>query len=165
MVDETDTGGTNVGDFLKRRITRRQAIKVGGLAAAGLILSRPLIETIRPQSTFANDYRPVCHFKVLSIEKSDSCSSIPIARNDIICIDPCPLPSPSPNLGSCAHRLGGQDFIITQIEVKGIQDTLPPCTFNVSLATTKTPCPTCSSGIKLRFVKYKANNPNVIQTF
>jgi len=41
------------GEFLKGRITRRQAIKVGGLAAAGLVFSKPLIETIRPESAFA----------------------------------------------------------------------------------------------------------------
>ena len=39
--------------FLKRRVSRRQAIKVGGLAAAGLLLSKPLIETIRPGRVFA----------------------------------------------------------------------------------------------------------------
>ena len=40
--------------ILKRRITRRQAIKAGGIAAVGLVFSKPLIETIRPKPAFAN---------------------------------------------------------------------------------------------------------------
>ena len=43
-----------VGEFLKRRISRRQAIKAGGLVAAGLIFAKPLINTIHPKPAFAN---------------------------------------------------------------------------------------------------------------
>jgi hypothetical protein len=39
--------------FLKQRINRRQAIKVGGLATLGLVFSKPLIEAIRPMPAFA----------------------------------------------------------------------------------------------------------------
>ena len=39
--------------YLKKRITRRQAIKVGGIAAIGLVFSKPVIETIRPKPAFA----------------------------------------------------------------------------------------------------------------
>lgn len=40
--------------FLKRRVSRRQAIKAGGIAAVGLAFSDPLIRTIRPKPAFAN---------------------------------------------------------------------------------------------------------------
>ena len=40
--------------FLKQRINRRQAIKVGGLASLGLVFSNPLIEAIHPKPAFAN---------------------------------------------------------------------------------------------------------------
>ena len=47
-------------DYLKRRITRRQAIKAGGIAALGLAFSKPVIETIRPKSAFAQgQYRTI----------------------------------------------------------------------------------------------------------
>ena len=46
--------------FLKRRISRRQAIKAGGIAAAGLILSKPLIETVRPRPAFAQYVSGCC---------------------------------------------------------------------------------------------------------
>ena len=39
---------------LKRRMTRRQVIKAGGLAALGLAFSKPIIDTIRPTPLFAN---------------------------------------------------------------------------------------------------------------
>ena len=37
----------------QRRISRRAAIKAGGIAAVGLAFSKPLIETIYPKSAFA----------------------------------------------------------------------------------------------------------------
>lgn len=40
-------------DLLKRRITRWHAIKAGGVAALGLAFSKPVINTIRPSSVFA----------------------------------------------------------------------------------------------------------------
>ena len=52
-MDEKD----RVREYLKRRITRRQAVKAGGLAAIGLIFSKPLIDTISPRPVFAN-YEP-----------------------------------------------------------------------------------------------------------
>jgi hypothetical protein len=45
--------GHNSG-ILSRAITRRQAIKAGGIAAVGLAFSKPLIETIYPKPAFAN---------------------------------------------------------------------------------------------------------------
>ena len=39
--------------YLRRKITRRQAIKAGGLAALGLAFSKPIIDTIRPTPLFA----------------------------------------------------------------------------------------------------------------
>ena len=43
---------------LNQHITRRQAIKVGGIAAIGLVFSAPLIQTLRPRSAFAGgNYR------------------------------------------------------------------------------------------------------------
>lgn len=38
----------SVTKYLERSVTRRAALKAGGLAALGLAFSRPLIETIRP---------------------------------------------------------------------------------------------------------------------
>lgn len=40
--------------YLETRFTRRQAVKAGGLAAMGLVFSKPIIETIRPKSAFAS---------------------------------------------------------------------------------------------------------------
>ena len=39
--------------FLTREVTRRQALRAGGIAALGLVFSKPLIETIRPKPAFA----------------------------------------------------------------------------------------------------------------
>ncbi|MFQ6029605.1 MAG: hypothetical protein ACE5Q6_19180 [Dehalococcoidia bacterium] len=39
--------------LLERRVSRRDAIKTGGLAALGLAFSKPAIETIYPRPTFA----------------------------------------------------------------------------------------------------------------
>ena len=39
--------------MLERRITRRAAIKAGGIAAVGLAFSKPVIETINPRPAFA----------------------------------------------------------------------------------------------------------------
>ena len=43
-----------VTKYLETRITRRQAVKVGGVAALGLVFSKPIIETIRPTPAFAS---------------------------------------------------------------------------------------------------------------
>ena len=40
--------------YLNRAITRRQAIRAGGIAVVGLAFSKPLIETILPKPAFAN---------------------------------------------------------------------------------------------------------------
>ena len=40
--------------FLGRAVTRRQAIKAGGIAVVGLAFSKPLIETLMPKPAFAN---------------------------------------------------------------------------------------------------------------
>lgn len=40
--------------YLEHRITRRQAIKAGGLIALGLVFHKPIIETIVPKPAFAN---------------------------------------------------------------------------------------------------------------
>ena len=40
--------------YLNRAVTRRQAIKAGGIAAVGLAFSKPLIETLYPKPAFAN---------------------------------------------------------------------------------------------------------------
>ena len=50
-------------DPLGSPITRRQAIKAGGIAAIGLVFAEPLIQTLRPRSAFAagtaaGSYRP-----------------------------------------------------------------------------------------------------------
>ena len=39
--------------MLERRITRRAAIKAGGIAAVGLTFAKPIIETIYPKPIFA----------------------------------------------------------------------------------------------------------------
>lgn len=44
---------TEFNDQAKHYITRRQAIKLGGIVAAGLIFSRPIIDTILPKPLFA----------------------------------------------------------------------------------------------------------------
>lgn len=43
-----------VNQYLTSKISRRQAIKVGGLAALGLAFSKPIISTIAPTPAFAN---------------------------------------------------------------------------------------------------------------
>ena len=43
--------------YLNRAVTRRQAIKAGGIAAVGLAFSKPLIETIMPKPAFAQYVR------------------------------------------------------------------------------------------------------------
>ena len=52
--DDLEQLGGRAEEFLKRRISRRQAIKVGGLAALGMAFSKPLLQTIRPKPAFAN---------------------------------------------------------------------------------------------------------------
>jgi len=44
-------------EYLKRQLTRRQALRAGGLTALGLVFSKPIIETIRPLPAFAQ-YAP-----------------------------------------------------------------------------------------------------------
>ncbi len=46
----------HVDQYFKRLITRRQAIKAGGLAALGLAFSKPVIKSIYPKSIFASSY-------------------------------------------------------------------------------------------------------------
>ena len=43
---------------LNRRVTRRQAIKAGGIAVIGLVFSTPVINTFRPKPVFANYFIP-----------------------------------------------------------------------------------------------------------
>jgi hypothetical protein len=40
-------------EHLQRQLTRRQAIKAGGIAALGLVFSKPVINTLRPAPVFA----------------------------------------------------------------------------------------------------------------
>ena len=56
--DDLERLGGKAEEFLKRRISRRQAIKVGGLAALGMAFSKPLLQTIRPKPAFANYVAP-----------------------------------------------------------------------------------------------------------
>lgn len=42
-----------INSYLKKRISRRQAMRAGGLAALGLAFSKPIINTIRPQPAYA----------------------------------------------------------------------------------------------------------------
>ena len=46
----------HVEQYLKHLITRRQAIKAGGLTALGLAFSKPVIKTIYPNALFASSY-------------------------------------------------------------------------------------------------------------
>ncbi len=48
-----DQNLTEFNDRKQHYITRRQAIKLGGIVAAGLIFSRPIIDTILPTPVFA----------------------------------------------------------------------------------------------------------------
>lgn len=51
MQDDRTTQGFGFG---VKQITRRDAIKAGGIAAVGLAFSKPLIESIYPKSAFAD---------------------------------------------------------------------------------------------------------------
>jgi len=42
-----------VKSYLRKNITRRQALKAGGIAALGLTFSKPFVDTIRPRPVFA----------------------------------------------------------------------------------------------------------------
>ena len=53
-MDEKD----RIREYLRRRITRRQAVKAGALATLGLVFSRPLIDTIIPTPLFAQYEEP-----------------------------------------------------------------------------------------------------------
>lgn len=46
-----------VSKYLKRQITRRTAVKLGGVAALGLVFYKPLISSLTPTPVFAN-YEP-----------------------------------------------------------------------------------------------------------
>lgn len=46
-----------VSKYLKRQITRRQVVKLGGVAALGLVFHKPLISSLTPTPVFAN-YEP-----------------------------------------------------------------------------------------------------------
>ena len=41
-------------NYLGRTVSRRKAIKVGGIAVAGLAFSKPLVDTVRPKPAFAD---------------------------------------------------------------------------------------------------------------
>ena len=56
MDNQMDNNNDTIKRYLNRPITRRQAIKVGGLAALGLAFSKPIIDTIRPTPIFAHGY-------------------------------------------------------------------------------------------------------------
>lgn len=43
-----------IASHLQKRISRRQAMRAGGIAALGLAFSKPIIDTIRPQSAYAS---------------------------------------------------------------------------------------------------------------
>ena len=49
-----DEKSAEFDDQRKHYITRRQAIKLGGIVAVGLIFSKPIIDTIRPTPLFAH---------------------------------------------------------------------------------------------------------------
>lgn len=53
-----EQNNNKIEGYLRRKITRRQAIKVGGLAALGLAFSKPIIDTIRPTPLFATYGQP-----------------------------------------------------------------------------------------------------------
>ena len=42
-----------INEYMKKHLTRRQAIKAGGIAAIGLAFSKPVIETLRPPPAWA----------------------------------------------------------------------------------------------------------------
>lgn len=44
---------SQLSTYMAKRVTRRNAIKAGGIAAVGLAFSRPLIETIAPKPAYA----------------------------------------------------------------------------------------------------------------
>lgn len=46
--------GSNGDRFLKRNLSRREAIRLGGIAVLGLAFTKPAIETIYPKPAFAN---------------------------------------------------------------------------------------------------------------
>lgn len=46
-----------ISKYLKRQITRRQVVKLGGVAALGLVFHKPLISSLTPTPVFAN-YEP-----------------------------------------------------------------------------------------------------------
>ena len=56
MASETRHGAKLARQVLLREISRRQALKVGGLAAMGVAFSKPLIETIKPKPAFGQGY-------------------------------------------------------------------------------------------------------------
>jgi hypothetical protein len=45
---------SRVQKFIEKPVTRRQAVKLGGLVALGLVFHKPIIETIVPKPAFAN---------------------------------------------------------------------------------------------------------------
>jgi len=66
--------------FLTREVTRRQALKAGGIVALGLAFSKPLIETIHPPSVFANHYlETFCTYQIVGFidQNTGSISTAP----------------------------------------------------------------------------------------
>jgi hypothetical protein len=53
MATSEEKDQTGVIKSLRGPITRRQAIKAGGIAVVGLAFSKPLIETVWPKPAFA----------------------------------------------------------------------------------------------------------------
>ena len=53
-MEKRKSSSSNSSKCMKKRISRRRAIKAGGIAAVGLVFSKPVIETIRPKPAFAN---------------------------------------------------------------------------------------------------------------
>ena len=45
-------------ELLGRKVTRRDALKVGGVAGLGLAFSRPLVTALKPKQAFGQTYGP-----------------------------------------------------------------------------------------------------------
>ena len=59
---------------LNHEITRRDAIKAGGIAGLGLAFAAPVVRSIKPQRAFAQGYGPAC--EAPSIVKLTSFSEV-----------------------------------------------------------------------------------------
>ena len=119
MVTVKDDREDKAGAFLKRRINRRQAIKVGGLATAGLILSKPLLSTIRPTPAFAG-YVLGANKRVDTFPESRAevtLHHVPhIGVAVVTAIGPTVVEvTPDPISNGVAGTAGGRDFVETEI--------------------------------------------------